>query len=230
MKKKFLYLIAGLLLTLAGQSIAATIPYKINSAESLFAIVTHKGGVAKGLAHDHFIFAKNVTANLNIDETNMAASTFTVSLKPEDLVVDSPSDESRYYPEVVKPFDIKNEPFAEVSESDRKKITESMLADDQLDAAKFPEIAATLVNIRPAPAKIGSISTTHVIRVQFSIHGQKVEKDVAAQVLSENGSLRVLATTKLKFTEFNIKPVSLFFGAIKNQDEFDVIVKLVAQK
>ena len=216
-----------MLILLASTGVAHAAPYDLDPAKSFFTIVTHKQGVGSGLAHDHIIGTTAVQAKINADPKQIAATDFEVSFNVKDLKVDDPA----YVPKVIDMITSKKileKKPADVSEGDRKTITEDMLADEQLDAKKHPQIKARLLKLVPAPP--GDPSITHMATVSLTIKGKSVDKEFKAEIKPTGDNISVKAWGAAKFTEFGIEPVSLFFGAIRNGDEFDILVHFEARK
>ena len=111
--------------------------WSVDQEASVFAVVTHKEGLAAGLAHEHFVVAKGLEADLrpgglfsSEDETPAAA---TIELPVERLQVDDPVLASAWQERLLE-LRLIAEPFAELSDKDRRKIRRSMLGKKQLDS------------------------------------------------------------------------------------------------
>ena len=88
-KHRALYSCGFLLVSLLfSNAVAYAGNFRIIPEQSVFAVVTRKGGLAGGLAHDHFIAASNYTARLEVPNTNRLATRFHVRFDAKDLVVD----------------------------------------------------------------------------------------------------------------------------------------------
>ena len=62
----------------------------------------------------------------------------------------------------------------------------------------------------------------------LEVHGETVERLVAARYSLEDGVLTVEVVGSFAFTEFGIKPYSSALGALKNRDRFHLYVQLIA--
>jgi polyisoprenoid-binding protein YceI len=104
----------------------------------------------------------------------------------------------------------------EVSDKDRAEIQSTMLGPKVLDQEKFPEIHFKSSRIEQTSPQHYRVTGT------LELHGAKQELafDVVANADHYHGS------TKLKQSDFGIKPISLFGGSVKVKDqlelEFDV--------
>jgi YceI-like domain len=216
---------------------AALGAYQIKNSDSLFAIVTQKEGVASGLAHDHLIVASQYDANLNLEGENIASGTFEIKIPVSGLVVDAPEMQQKWTPKIQE-LSVHKENFAALSESDRKKITDNMLDKSQLNAQQFPSIQAKIVSLKKAEGELvtahkgGSKATSanYSAEVSFEIKGKTVVKTVPAKVQLTGSELKVTTVVPLSFTEFGIKPYSALLGAIRNGNNFHLVVDFVAEK
>lgn len=193
--------------------------------ESVFAVVTMKGGAAAGLAHNHFMAATKPEVKLTFDPASPATSTFDITLAVADLKVDPFDLEKAHYPRLEK-LGILKEPFAEVPEKDRGKIRDSMIDEGQLNAAKFPKIKARIASVAEKPMKQGDTTYPYTVTLALEVVGKRVEKPVGARYEVKGETLEVEAIGAFKFTDFGIKPYSAFLGAVKVLDDFYVYVNL----
>lgn len=99
---------------------------------------------------------------------------------------------------------------------------------DALDTKKHPRITFDLSRINSINENTGSfgINTRGVLRI--SGVSQTVTLNVAGKVLP-NGEIEFSGSTKLKMTDFNVKPPRAMFGALTTGDEvtlkYQVVVK-----
>jgi hypothetical protein len=214
-------------LVVAFQAFAESTAYTVDTDRSVFAIITHKAGVAAKMAHDHLVVAKTYSSTIQNSGETIEGLSFTLTVPVKELAADLPELQKKWYPEIEK-AGILDEEFSEISESDRTKIHGSMLSEGQLDAEQFPEIKAELVSIESSQSTAGEKTFEHAAIIRFTVRGKTIERAVPANVALENGVLSVEATGRFRFTEFGIKPFSAFLGAVKNQDAFDVYVHMQA--
>jgi hypothetical protein len=197
------------------------------TAQSVFAVVTHKGGIAGGLAHNHLITASGFTARLDFTASDPLAAKFTIRFAAENLVVDSEALRKQWSSRL-QALGVLDEPFGRLSDEDRMKIRETMLGAKQLDAAAFPEISARVLSIDEEASSQGDIQLSHRITLAFRVRGQTVERPVWARYQYVDGELRVEAFGEFRFRDFGIEPYSAMLGAIRNKDEFHLYINLVA--
>lgn len=191
---------------------------------NMLAVVTHKKGLAKGLAHNHFIHAGKYTL-----KTDRSASlenlSLEITLPVDNLVVDDPQIAASWFPKV-EALGIHTEPFSVLKEKDRNKIRKSMLAKNQLHGKDHPQITAVLRGVRVSENKVGSEAFSHVLTMEITIRGTTVTKDVFANLNEKDGRLVIDAYARLSFSAFGIKPYSAMLGALANADRLDLIVHL----
>lgn len=226
------YVLSGLLLTVAlswaSPVAAAPVSYTVDPAESVFAVITHKAGVAARLAHNHLIAPKTYTCKIENAQDAIEDLSFNLSFPVKELAVDRPELQKKWYP-AIKALSILDTPFSEIDESDRATIEEHMLAEGQLDAEQFAEIKVELVSVDSAQATHGEKTFDYAATIRFTVHGKTVERAVPANIALTADTLQVEATGQFRFTEFGIEPYSAFLGAVKNKDEFDVYVRIQAK-
>ncbi len=208
---------------------AATETYTVIPSESVFAVVTHKTGIAAGLAHNHFVFPGRYTAEASVDQAHLEQAHFRLQFQTTDLVADGSAEKNRWFPGV-KADGILDDPFPEISEKDRGKIRESMLGKDQLDARRFPEIVAELKRISQKSATAGSKSFAYEAIVALTVHGTTVERPFLLNIQQTGDTARIEGVGSFTFTAFGIKPFSGFLGAVRNEDVFHVFVDMKAKR
>lgn len=111
----------------------------------------------------------------------------------------------------------------EVSDKDRVDIQSTMLGPKVLDQEKYPEIHFKSTRIAQAGPQHYRVTGT------LELHGARQE--IAFEVAETGG--RYHGSTKLKQSDFGIKPISLFGGSVKVKDqlelEFDVYASAPAK-
>ena len=216
---------ALLLAFLAGPAFAAAPEYTIDPARSLFAVLTHKAGIAAGLAHDHLVVAVQAKTRLEFDPATPEATRFTFSTAADGLEIDAPGPRAAWRGRF-KELGIHSGELPPVADSDRTKVRAAMLGASQLDGAKFPEIGAEVVALtRSAPPASGWIA-----KVQLVIHGKTVERSLPATWSEKEGTLTAEIWGEFRFLDFGIEPYSTMLGAIRNDDRFHLYVSVIARR
>ena len=195
---------------------------------SLFSVITQKGGVAKGLAHNHFIHAPKYEASLRLDPDQLESARLDITISVADLEI-APLETAEKWFAKIKDLAILDEAFSEQSAKNLKKVKKSMFGSDQLNLKKFTEIRAEILEIHAKPTQIGTVSFTHEIKANITIIGRTVPGNFAANLSYENDLFQLEALTSLNFSDFGIKPYSAFFGAISVLDPFHIYIQLQAR-
>lgn len=210
-------------------SAAETWEFRIKEEDSLFSIVTLKKGIASGLAHNHLIAATRYRAQLSANPKDLQKGSFTFSTQVSDLEVDRVDLQKRWYP-LIKSLAWLTEPFSELKDSDRETIREHMLDSNQLNAKKFPEISAKIVDVTASESQVGDKKYSQKANVAVTILGKTVARPFAANLVLNGEELSVEAAGGFSFTDFGITPYSTLFGALGNQDKFHMLVSMKAVK
>jgi polyisoprenoid-binding protein YceI len=193
-------------------------------AETVLAIVTHRGGVASGLAHDHFVVATGYDLRVTFDRSAPEKTTFELDVPVERLAVDDPALQEKWFPRI-RDLGVLADPFESVPDKKRAKIRRTMLGRKQLDAEQFPRITARVRAVRQVTAEQ---ELPWVADVVVEVHGESVERAVPARHEVADGKVTLEALGKFRFSEFGIAHYSAFLGAVKNRDEFHLWVRVHA--
>ncbi|NBO39032.1 YceI family protein [bacterium] len=204
-----------------------TAEYAVKAEDSVFAIVTHKAGLAAKLAHNHLVVARGYDAKLIADPNQLNSGSFEFKAKVAEFEVDRPDLQKRWYP-MVQSLGWLNEPFTNLKDSDREKIRENMLSEEQMDVEKYPTISAQILKITDATSKVGERSYNKKASVAVTLHGKTVTRDFSANIKLQGDELLVDAVTDFKFSEFSIVPYKALLGALGNDDTFNMLVSLRA--
>lgn len=195
--------------------------------DSLFAVITHKGGFAAGKAHNHLIAAEEFRASLTFDAGAPEQTTFTLTVPVDRLTVDRPDLRERWYPRL-KALGLLEEPFGALKDKTRSKIRDAMLGPKQLDVGNHPTITVRLEQVTAEATTLGNTVFPHAVTIAFTLHGQVVTVPAAVRYTLEGDALTIEGVGTARFTNFGIKPFSAFMGAVKNLDEFHLYLNLRA--
>jgi len=100
----------------------------------------------------------------------------------------------------------------EVSDKDRAEIQSTMLGPKVLDQEKYPEIHFKSVRVEPTSPEHYRVTGT------LELHGAKQEMTFAVTFVGDHYH----GSTRLKQSDFGIKPISLFGGSVKVKDEVEL--------
>lgn len=223
----------AVLMTLLGAALSAlparAVEYTIDPGRSTFAVLTHKAGIASGLAHDHLIVAGAPKVTLDFDRARPEATKFDFVVAVDALEVDAPAARAALEGRL-RELGLQKDDLPTVPESDRKKVRAAMLGESQLDGAKFPEIRAEVLGLeRSATSAAGAEAGWNLV-LRLTIRGRTLERRLAATWSEKDGTLAGETYTELHFKDFGIEPYSTMLGAIRNDDRFHLYVSVVAHR
>jgi polyisoprenoid-binding protein YceI len=182
----------------------------LDARRSELVVRTWKEGIASGFAHNHVIRATDVEGQLTYSRDNLRASSLSVTVKVASLEVDEPALRARFG---------EAQP---VPEADRKKVTENMLAEGQLDAKKFPTVR--FVSKALKSAQEGKL----IISGELTLHGVTKSITLPVTVSTADGATTGEGKVRLRLSEYGIAPYSAALGMVKNKDEVELVLRLVA--
>ena len=194
---------------------------------SVFAVVTHRGGLGAALAHNHFVTADLAGAALEFDAENLLGTRFRLDAKVEELIVDGPGQHERWSSRLLE-LDILDDAPADISDGDRDKIRASMLDKKQLDSRSFPDLRVELESLSRRSSQVGDTRFPFEALLLVKIHGQTRRVEAAVRHRVDGDTLHLEGVATAKFSDFGIKPFSAMLGALKNLDEFHFFLSLQA--
>ena len=198
------------LLLVAASAFGETL--RLDPKQSELVVKTWKEGLASALAHNHVISATEVVGTLTWDAAAPEQGQVQVTVQVAGLVVDRPELRKKHHRE-----------DNVVSEGDRKKVTDAMLGDQQLDLRKFPTIAFTSTAIAKG-------AQGYVVTGQLTLHGVTKTVTAPAQIALKDGVVQGDAAFKLKVSDYGIRPYSTALGTIKVKDEVELVLHLVGKR
>lgn len=196
-------------LLLAFPALAAERRLSIDPRQTELVVRTWKAGFVAGLGHNHVIRATEATGELTWDPQDPGATRVSVTIPVRALIADEPALRRKY-----------GEP-ADLSESDRRKLTENMLGREQLDAKRFPEIR--FVSTQLEQGEKGTL----VMVGKLTLHGVTRMVRVPVTITEKDGVPIGDAKFPLRTSDYGIKPYRAALGAVGNQDEVLLVIHLV---
>jgi polyisoprenoid-binding protein YceI len=219
-------LAAGLATALSAATLSAA-PWRVDAERSVFAVLTHKAGLGARLAHDHLILARGAEVTFDFEPDDPGAARATVAANVLALDVDPAAERRELSPRLVE-LGLLAAPLPVVDEGDRAKVRKAMLEDGQLAAERFPELRGELVELTPAAAPDAGGERRGEANLRLTVRGRTREVVMPVTWRLAGGELAAEGTAALHFSDFGIRPYSTLLGAIRNDDRFDVYVRLVA--
>lgn len=210
---------------LPGLALADPRPYTIDPA-TVFAVITHRGGIAAALAHEHLITADDYRAQLVVDPNDLNRSAFDLEVPVDRLAVDRPELATAVLPDL-RAYGVVDTRFPELSAAQIEGLRLNMFSPAQLDARRFPTLGARLLRLTPLPEVTNR--NTHSADVALSVRGITITQRIPARVSLTGEVLNIEALARYKFTDFGIQPFAAAGGLIRVADEFHVYVTLSAR-
>jgi hypothetical protein len=218
-----LALVAGAFVSPAGAA-----DWRVDADRSTFAVLTHRAGLASGLAHDHLVVARGATVTVAFDPAAPESAQLAFSAPVLSLDVDPSAERGRLGPRL-RELGALDRDLPAVEEDDRAKVRKAMLAPGQLHVERYPRVEAALAGLERRGGEGARVALGWNARVRVTVHGKTVEKAVPARWEVQDGTLTAEALGEFRFTEFGIEPYSAMLGAVQNADAFHVYVSLVAK-
>ena len=189
-------------------------PWALDLSASELVVKVWKTGAGASLAHDHVVRAAKFSGQASLDEGGTPESLrLSLAVEVASLVPDEPEARRRYH--------LPNTP---VPEDDRKKIQQTLLGDEVLDAAKFPAITFTVSKVfREESGALQCLG-------KLTLHGVTKELLFPITVKTAAPQVEGEASVRFKTSDFGVKPFSAALGLIRNKDEVELVVHLVVRR
>lgn len=195
-------------------------PYEVDTARSEIAVVVFKGGAASMLAHDHVVRAARwqATLDVSVDPVALAAD---VRVDATGLEIDEPDARARHGLD------------GALSDADRAQVRATMLGAGQLDVARYPEIRFTAAEIRftaaDARGAAGAAGDGDFrLAGELHLHGRTKRVSLPLAIARDGDAFTARGRVRVKQSDFGITPYSAFLGAVRTQDEVEIVFTLVA--
>jgi len=209
---------------------AAASPWRVDAERSSFVVLTHRAGLAAGLAHDHLIVARAPSVEMTFDPDDPSSAHASLVEPVLALEVDPAAERAALGPRL-RTLGALDRDLPPVPEDHRPKVRAAMLDAHQLFAERFPEIRATLDGLaeRGGEAPGARVALGWNARLRLEVRGEAVERIVPLRWEVVDGVLHAELLAELRFTEFRIEPYSAVLGTVRNEDLFHVYVDLYAR-
>jgi polyisoprenoid-binding protein YceI len=181
--------------------------YTIDSKSSKIEIQVAREGFFKAFGHDHLVSAAKFTGEIHFNSAKVEDSSVSFSVDAKSLTVVDPGE----------------------SEKDRKEVQDTMLGEQVLDTARYPQIQFSSSSVRVLSNKSGEMSLQ--VEGTLGLHGAK--KTVVAPVhvrLADDGTLTADAEVPLLQSEFGITPIKIAGGTVRVKDKLKLTFHFVARK
>ena len=200
--------------------------FRVIADESIIAVVTHRGGIASSLAHNHLISARAYEIDLAYDESNPSLTSFSGTLPVAKFAVDDSIDRQQWERRLDELAVEDN--LGKPGENDIRKIRLAMLSKGQLNAEKYPDVTFSLESIVNVDTSVGSHPFEYLSKVVLSIRDVQLVVALPVNISLSSDTLRVEGVGVSSFRSFGIDPYSTAFGAARNRDEIHFYLNLTA--
>jgi len=196
------FLVLGLLLA-GSELLSAQVSgaYRVNTKQSQIEIHLFKGGFLGALGDNHLIALTNFSGTANLSPVD----SWTAHLFGEAASL-----------KVIDPW---GDP------SERKEVEDTMLGPTQLDVNHFPSIKLRSVSFDPT----NQDTAWHLV-AEVELHGvtRKVKFSLDCQQVGDK--LQIRGKKMFKLTDFDVKPFSTAFGAVRIKNDFEVTYNVVLER
>jgi polyisoprenoid-binding protein YceI len=181
--------------------------YVVDSQKSKIEVQVAREGFFKAFGHDHLISAKEFSGDVQFDSARLENSSVSFTIEAKSLAVVDPGE----------------------SEKDRKDVQATMLGEQVLDVARYPQIQFSSSSVKVVSKKKGIYELQ--VEGTLTLHGAKksVTVPVRAQIM-EDGTLSVFAEVLLLQSDYGITPVKVAGGTVRVKDRLKLTFQILARK
>ena len=196
----------------AGAKVPADAPrFLVNPEASEIRLLVFRAGPLARFGHNHVISGR-VHGEIHAGE-RAAESGFRLEIPIESFIVDAPAARVE-----------EGEEFAsEVSEEARQATRDNMLGKDVLDAARQPLIEINSI------ALVGPRWNPTVL-ARATLHGTTRDLRFPAAVMQQGDLLTVVASFRVRQSDFDLTPFTMLGGGIQVRDAIDIRLRIVARR
>ena len=185
--------------------------FLVDPEASEIRLLVYRAGPLARFGHNHVISGR-VRGEIRAAE-RAAESAFRLEVPVESFIVDATADRAE-----------EGEDFAaEVSEQARQATRENLLGKDVLDAASRPLIEVSSVAI------VGPRWNPTVL-ARTTLHGTTRDIRFPAAVVQQGDLLTVVASFRVRQTDFDLTPFAALGGGLQVRDAIDIRLHLVARR
>ena len=203
-------LISAVVLTsaLSLSAAADAADYAVSNSDTLLYIKVYKDPdtLAAGISHDHAVRAATVSGSVTWDAANPAGCNIAITMPVSALT----PDESW----MRKAAGLEGE----LDDGMREDVKKNMLSVGQLNSGAHPNITFQSTSC-----------TASSITGDLTIRGKTQSVNMPATVIDHEGGVKITGSIGITASQFGFEPYSALFGQLKNRDNMDLKVKLVAK-
>ena len=175
--------------------------YHVDAKNSCIQIILYHGGLLGALTDNHLVVLHRFSGVAELSQ----ASSWHLEMQGQaaSLKVEDPGS----------------------SEADRKEVQEMMDGPEQLDVIRHPLIKLQSLSFQPTQQ-----DTIWSLLADVTLHGVTRQEEFPLDCQQTGDRLRVRGEKMLLLRDFNIKPISRVFGAIKVDNGFKVTYEIVLER
>lgn len=181
--------------------------YVIDSQKSKIDVQVAREGFFKAFGHDHLVSAKEFSGEVQLDSAKLENSSVSFTIEAKSLAVVDPGE----------------------SEKDRQDVQTTMLGEQVLDVARYPQIQFSSTSVKVVSNRKGIYELQ--VEGTLSLHGakQSITTPVRAQIMKD-GTLSVYADVPLLQSDYGIIPVKVAGGTVRVKDRLKLTLQILARK
>jgi polyisoprenoid-binding protein YceI len=185
--------------------------YIVEPDASEVRVLVYRAGPLARFGHNHVVIGR-AQGEIRIGDT-AAQSGFRLEVPVETLAVDPPAARAE-----------EGEDFAaEVSGPARRATRDNMLGGDVLDAARHP-------TIRIASIALAGPAWNPTVMARVTLRGATRDLRFPAAVFQSGDALAVIASFRIRQTEFGIEPFAALNGGLRTGDALDIRIRILARR
>ncbi len=217
-------ILSGVFAFLSGITAVGQTPYRVVPEESVFGLVAYKAGFASNLVDNNFTYATVYTVDFIRGQTPEDVQ-FHIRMDTNRMSVNEYAMQTRWFPRF-KELGILDTPFKETPERRRRRMAKSLVSERLLDAKNYPYVEAKTVSMKKDTTDTSGRNYWMTLDITIRGHTERVEWP--ATIDQDEQKMTVETHGPLTFTSFGIDPYSMFLGAIRYRDDFQIYAYMVA--
>ncbi|HJZ63410.1 MAG TPA: YceI family protein [Candidatus Acidoferrum sp.] len=181
--------------------------YSIESQKSKIEIQVAREGFFKAFGHDHLLSAPQFSGEIRLDQAKLEESSVNLTIDAKSLTVVDPGE----------------------SEKDRKEVQNTMLGEQVLDVARYPQIRFSSSSVKVTSGK----KDLYQLQVggTLSLHGTKKPCSLPVRLqIEQDNTLSAYAEVSLLQTDFGITPIKVAGGTVRVKDKLKLAFHILASK
>jgi polyisoprenoid-binding protein YceI len=177
--------------------------WSLDPKASSVRIYVFRAGTAARLGHNHVLSAPQFDARLYVPPTgDVGGARFDLQFRLDQLEIDNASSRAALGPAFA----------TAVSDAAVEGTREHMLSADSMDAAQFPSVRVSALEIAGEMPKIAA-------KVRIGMHGRSRDVWVPLNVEVSADRVSVSGALVVRLTDFQIRPYSVLGGLLAIKDE-----------